>query len=216
MNMNNDTYELISRRSRKVSIRVVEGHFATQHSHVSHYIDMTKVKSETASAKSAARLLSARFIGEPVDTVITLERTKMIGAFLAEELSRTGINIEKGIAVISPEIKGEKLFLRDNLIPYVENKRVLLLTATATTGMTLKSALEGLLYYGGTPAGAATVFGGDFGQEITVGGISVPVERLFYAKDIGKYDSYSPHDCPLCKSGLKVDAVVNSYGYSKL
>lgn len=214
--MNNDTYELISTRSRKVSIQIVEGHFATQHSHVSHYIDMTKVKSETASAKAAARLLSSRFENEPVETVITLERTKMIGAFLADELARTGINLNRDIAVISPEIKGEKLFLRDNFIPYVKNKRVLLLTATATTGMTLKSALEGIVYYGGSPAGAATVFGGEFGEEVTVNGITLPVVRLFFARDIGKYDSYSPHDCPLCKAGVKVDAVVNSYGYSKL
>ena len=171
--MNNDTYELISARSKKVTIQVVDGHFATQHSHVSHFIDMTRVKSESVSARAAAKLFASRFAGEPVDTVITLERTKMIGAFLAEEL-------------------------------------------TKTTGMTLKNALEGIVYYGGTPAGAATVFGGEFGEQIGVGEFIVPVERLFFAKDIGKYDSYAPNECPLCKAGIKVNAVVNSYGYSKL
>ncbi len=214
--MNNDTYELISARSRKVAIQIVHGHFATQHSHVSHFIDVTRVKSETVSARAAARLFAARFANEPVDTVITLERTKMIGAFLAEELAKTGLNVDRNIAVITPEITKEKMFLRDNLVPYVKNKRVLLLTATATTGMTLKSALEGIVYYGGVPAGAATVFGDEFGDSISAGGIAVPVERLFFAKDIGKYDSYSSTDCPLCKKGVKVDAVVNSYGYSKL
>ena len=214
--MNNDTYELISARNRNVSIKAVEGHFATQHSHVSHYIDMTKVKSETASARAAAKLLAARFLSEPVDTVITLERTKMLGTFLADELARSGINVGKDFAVVSPEITNDKLFLRDNLAPYVKNRRVLLLTATATTGMTLKSALEGIVYYGGIPAGAAAVFGGSFGDSIVAGGVEVPVERLFSAKDIGKYESYSLHKCPLCKAGVKVDAVVNSYGYSKL
>ncbi len=211
-----ETYDLISSRSSRVSIRVVEGHFATQHSHVSHFIDMTKVKSETQSAQSAAKLLAARFQSEPINTVITLERTKMIGAFLADELARAGINIDSDIAVVTPEITGEKLFLRDNLIPYVKNRHVLLLTATATTGMTLKSALEGILYYGGVPAGAATVFGGEFGESIAVGGVPVPVERLFSAKDISGYSSYAVGDCPFCKAGIKVDAVVNSYGYSKL
>lgn len=214
--MNKDTYELISARSRKVRIQIVEGHFATQHSHVSHYIDMTRVKSETVSARAAAKLFAARFANEPVDTVITLERTKMIGAFLAEELAKAGLNVERNIAVITPEITNEKMFLRDNLIPYVKNKRVLLLTATATTGMTLKSALEGIVYYGGEPAGAATVFGGEFGDSIAAGGKAVPVERLFDAKDIGKYESYASGKCPLCQKGIKVDAVVNSYGYSKL
>ena len=214
--MNHETYELISARSRKVKIRIVNGHFATQHSHVSHFIDMTGVKSEMQSARAAAKLFAARFEGEPVDTVITLERTKMIGAFLAEELSKTGMNVDRNIAVVTPEITNEKMFLRDNLVPYVKNKRVLLLTATATTGMTLKSALEGIVYYGGVPAGAATVFGGEFGENILAGGTEVSVERLFDAKDIGKYDSYSSTNCPLCKKGVKVDAVVNSYGYSKL
>ena len=201
--MNNDTYELISGRSRKVTIQIVEGHFATQHSHVTHFIDMTRVKSETVSARAAARLFAERFASEPVDTVITLERTKMIGAFLAEDLAKSGLNVDRNIAVITPEITNEKMFLRDNLVPYVKNKRVLLLTATATTGMTLKSALEGIVYYGGIPVGAAS-------------GIAVPVERLFFAKDIGKYDSYASGKCPLCKKGVRVDAVVNSYGYSKL
>ena len=214
--MNNDIYELISARNRNVTIRSVEGHFATQHSHVSHFIDMTRVKSETVSARAAAELFAGRFKGEPVDTVITLERTKMIGAFLAEELAKTGLNLNRNIAVITPEFTNEKMFLRDNLIPYVEHKRVLLLTATATTGMTVKSVLEGIVYYGGTPVGAATVFGGEFGNSIVVNGISVPVERLFFAKDIGHYDSYAPGNCALCKAGVKIDAVVNSYGYSKL
>lgn len=207
--MNNDTYELISARSKKVTIQVVDGHFATQHSHVSHFIDMTRVKSESVSARAAAKLFASRFAGEPVDTVITLERTKMIGAFLAEELTKTGINVDRNIAVITPEITNEKLFLRDNLVPYVKHKRVLLLTATATTGMTLKNALEGIVYYGGTPAGAATVFGGEFACD-------VPVVKLFGAKDLKGYVSYPPQDCPMCKKGLKVDAVVNSYGYSKI
>ena len=214
--MNNDTYELISARNKKVRILSVEGHFATQHSHVTHFIDMTKVKSETVSARAAAELFAGKFKGEPVDTIITLERTKMIGAFLAEYLAGTGLNVNHNIAVITPEITHEKMFLRDNLIPYVEHKHVLLLTATATTGMTLKSVLEGIVYYDGIPTGAATVFGGEFGESITVGGKPVHVERLFFAKDIGQYESYAPGSCPLCRDGVKIDAVVNSYGYSKL
>ncbi|MBD5636212.1 MAG: orotate phosphoribosyltransferase [Clostridia bacterium] len=210
--------ELTSGRHRAVVIRAIEGHFVTQHSHVSHCIDMTKIKSQTESAKAAARLFAADFYNTPVDTIITLERTKMVGAFLADELSRAGINLQQDIAVITPEITGEKLFLRDNLLPYVKNRRVLLLTATATTGMTLLSALEGIVYYGGTPTGAATVFGGDFGTEVKIKGaeMPVPVVRLFGTEDIAGYSSYHPNACPLCRAGVKVDAVVNSYGYSKI
>ena len=214
--MNNDIYELVSSRNKNVAILSIEGHFATQHSHVSHYIDMTRVKSETVSARAAAELFARRFRDTPVDTVITLERTKMIGAFLAEELAKSGMNVDRNIAVITPEITHDKVFLRDNLIPYILHKHVLLLTATASTGMTLKNVLEGIIYYGGISVGAATVFGGEFGESLNVGGVTIPVERLFFAKDIGKYESYAPGSCPLCKAGVRINAVVNSYGYSKL
>ena len=114
--METRAYELTSGQHRAVVIRAIEGHFVTQHSHVSHCIDMTRIKSQTVSAKAAARLISAPFINTPVDTVITLERTKMVGAYLADELSRAGINRNVDIAVITPEITGEKLLLRDNQI----------------------------------------------------------------------------------------------------
>ena len=202
--------ELTARRNKKVKIRVMEGHFATQHSHVSHCIDMTAVKSEMNMAKEAAKLFAENFYSTPIDTIITLERTKMIGAFLASELSGSGINQGADIAVVSPEVTGDMMILRDNLSPYVKNRRVLLLTATATTGLTLASALEGIRYYGGEVAGVATVFGGKF--EIP----GVPVVRLVRAEDLPDYNSYRASECPLCREGRKVDAVVNSYGYSKV
>lgn len=215
--MESRAFELVSGQNRTVVIRAIGGHFVTKHSHVSHCIDMTQVKSQMNSAKAAAKLFASHFLNTPVDTVITLERTKMVGAFLADELAFTGINVGRDIAVLTPEITGDKMILRDNLVPYVKNERVLLLTATATTGMTLMSALEGIRYYGGTPAGAAAVFGGDLGSTVTLrGGEQVPVVRLFGTEDIAGYRSYDLNDCPLCKAGIKVDAVVNSYGYSKI
>lgn len=201
--------ELYSHYNREISIKVIPGHFATKHSHVSHCIDMTKVKSQLNTAKAAAKILADSFIGTPVETIITLERMKMVGAFMAEYLSATGINARQDIAVLTPELMGDKMLLRDNFLPYVINNHVLLLTASATTGQTVNSGIEGIRYYGGSPVGAATVFGGEFACD-------VPVVKLFGVKDIPGYTSYSPQDCPLCKKGVKVDAVVNSYGYSKI
>ena len=207
--MEKRAYEIFSNYNREISIKVIPGHFATKHSHVSHCIDMTEVKSRTEAAKAAAKILSDSFASTPVDTIITLERMKMVGAFMADYLSHSGINVRQNIAVITPELMGEKMLLRDNFPPYVMNCHVLLLTASATTGQTVNSGIEGIRYYGGDPVGAATVFGGDFECD-------VPVVRLFGVNDIPKYISYSPQDCPLCKNNVKVDAVVNSYGYSKI
>lgn len=207
--MENRGYEVHSHINREISVKVTSGHFATRHSHISHFIDMTKVKSQLNMAKSAAKILADSFMGTPVDTIITLDRMKMVGAFMANYLSHGGINLNQNIAVITPELVGDKLLLRDNFLPYVMNNHVLLLTASATTGQTVNSAIEGIKYYGGTAVGAATVFGGEFN-------CPVQVVKLIGIEDIPEYTSYSPQECPLCKRGQKVDAVVNSYGYSKL
>ncbi len=210
--MESRAFELFAKRNNKVSVRAIPGHFATQHSHVNYCIDMTRVKTEMNAAKATAKLLAESFSHVTIDTIITLERMKMVGAFLAETLATgSGLNMNQEIAVISPEITAdEKLILRDNMLPYVRFRHVLLLTATATTGMTAMSAVRGIRYYGGEVAGVATVFGGKF--EIP----GVPVVRLVGAEDLPDYNSYRASDCPLCREGRKVDAVVNSYGYSKV
>ncbi len=208
--MEKRAYYIGAKRNGDVKIAVIPGHFATKHSHVNYCVDMTRVKSEMAMAKQVARLFAETYCNTPVDTIISLERMKMVGAFLANELSHSGINLRQDIAVISPEITDNKMLLRDNFIPYVQGKHVLLLTASATTGMTIAAAVEGIRYYGGEAAGAATVFGAEFH------GVDVPVTRLFGVEDIPGYSSHLPAECPLCRAGVKIDALVNSYGYSKI
>lgn len=208
--MESRAIQLKAKRHGTVVVKAIPGHFATQHSHVNYCIDMTKVKSEMSVSKAAARLFAEQFANIPVDTIITLERMKMVGAFLAHELSQSGVNQHSDICVISPEVTNDKLILRDNLLPYVKGKRVLVVSATATTGLTAKGALRGVDYYGGEAVGFATVFGGNF----DLGGL--PVVRLVGVEDLADYESYPPAECPLCQRGVKVDALVNSYGYSKI
>ena len=202
--------DLHAKRNSSVVILAIPGHFATKHSHVNYCVDMTKIKSQMSMAQSAAKLFAEKFINTPVDTIITLDRMKMVGAFLANELSHAGLNINRDINVISPEITNEKLILRDNMLPYVMGQHVLLLVATSTTGLTAKSATEGIRYYGGEPVGVACVFGDHFDSN------GIPVVKLLGSEELVDYSSYAPADCPLCKRGVKIDALVNSYGYSKI
>ena len=44
----------------------------------------------------------------------------------------------------------------------------------------------------------------------------VPVTSLVDTKDLPGYASYSQEECPLCRQGLEVDAVVDKFGYSLL
>ncbi len=144
--MEKRAYELFSKADREVTIKVIPGHFATRHSHVNYCVDMTRVKSGLNSAKAAAKLFAERFCSTPVDTIITLDRMKMVGAFLADYLSNTHLNKGQDIGVITPELSGDKMILRDNFLPYIKGKNVLLLTASATTGKDANSVVAGIEY----------------------------------------------------------------------
>ena len=43
-----------------------------------------------------------------------------------------------------------------------------------------------------------------------------PVRSIFSVKDLPDYQSYESKDCPFCKKGRRIDALINSHGYSLL
>ena len=43
-----------------------------------------------------------------------------------------------------------------------------------------------------------------------------PVNSIFDLKDLTDYVSYGSHECPMCRNGQKIDALINRFGYSKL
>ena len=58
--MESRSIEIKSAQNSKLSIDIIPGHFATSHSHVNYYVDMTKIKHCIAMAqeKAAATLAS--------------------------------------------------------------------------------------------------------------------------------------------------------------
>ena len=42
------------------------------------------------------------------------------------------------------------------------------------------------------------------------------VKAIFDPRDLKDYETYAPHECPMCKNGERIEALVNSFGYSKL
>ena len=43
-----------------------------------------------------------------------------------------------------------------------------------------------------------------------------PVASIFDTHDLPDYETYDSHSCPWCRQGKKIDALVNSFGYSSL
>ena len=78
-----------------VTLKAVPGHFATNHSHTNYYMDMTTLKARQSEASAiAAELAAACASRYVVDTVLCLDGTEVVGAYLAEELCRRWADVE--------------------------------------------------------------------------------------------------------------------------
>ena len=167
-------------------LRVAKGHFATSHSHINYYIDVTTQKARLSEAKAVAKELVAAYQHSTiVDTVLCLDGTQVIGTCLANELTKDGfanMNAHQTIYVITPEYtSGSQIILRDNLAPMVRGKHVLILSASITTGYTVQAAIEAVNYYGGTVAGLSAIFA------TTHECLGIPVTSQFNYRLMGTY-----------------------------
>ena len=171
-------------------LRVCKGHFVTGHSHINYYIDVTMTKCRLAEARAAAaELVRAYAHTTVVDTILCLDGTEALGA-------------QRWIYI--------QLLFRENTAPMIAGKHVLVLAASVTTGYTAESAVEAINYYGGIPVGVAALFAT---RKECAG---FPITSIFDPNDLPGYESHDAHDCPWCKAGQRIDALVNSFGYSSL
>ena len=198
-----------------LALRVCKGHFATNHSHINYYIDVTAQKFRLSEAKAVAQELTSVYkYSGAVDTILCLDGTEVIGACMASDLINSGVmtgNEHGSLYVLPPEHRaGSQLIFRENTVPMITGKHVLVLMASVTTGYTAEAALQAIRYYGGQVAGIAAIFATM--KEVD----GVPVTHIFDTSDLSDYASWEPRNCPLCKQGRKIDALVNSYGYSNL
>ena len=200
-----------SGKNSRVQIGIIPGHFATNHSHVNYYVDITSVKTSARMAKEAAVELGIIYNNTAIDTVICMEGTEILGAFLAEYLSKGGINRGQDINIVTPELNAvNQLIFRDNTQGKIWGKKVLLLIASASTGKSIQRAVDCLQYYSGELVGIGAIFSAIAFND------GMKINALFGPTDLPDYQNYKPAECPLCQGGRKVDALINSFGYSKL
>ena len=199
-----------------VPIKTVPGHFATSHSHTNFYIDLTTLKARQKEAAQCAKALAGEYLKNNmiIDTIVCLDGTDVIGAFLAEELTEAGVrssNAHQTIYVIHPEQIARKQFLfRENMESMLRGKNVLLLMASITTGTSIHSGTDCIRRNGGLTQGIAAIFSAL--PELD----GLKINAVFDTEDIKGYASYSRKRCPFCEKGIPVEALVNAYGYTKL
>jgi len=213
--MEGKAFNVSLEKNPAISIRVIPGHFTTSSAHISHYLDVTRLKSNARAAKFAAKELAATYISSTfIETIVCMENTDVIGAFLAAELLKDGapvINSGGDINIITPmsNVSG-KLIFHDSELELIRDKNIFLLLATVSSGRTLDSALECLGYYGGKIAGVSTLFLALNNE------LRRDVHALFTSDDIEGYTISDHTACPMCKAGVKLDAIISSEGYTKI
>ncbi len=206
----------IKTKRSNLYLRVAKGHFATNHSHSNYYIDVAAQKSRLSEAKAVAKELysSYNYNDKIVDTILCLDGTEVVGTCLADQMTKNhlmNINAHQTIYIVTPETtSGSQLLFRDNIVPMIKGKHVLVLAVSVATGGTVKAAMEAVKYYGGEVVGVASIFA-------TADNIDgYEVNSVFNPKDLPDYFTAPSHECPLCKSGKKLDALINCHGFSKL
>lgn len=204
--MSNRVMKIYSQGKQKLELNVTPGHFATTNSHVNYYIDLSYLKTSSVGAKAAAKAMAEAYdINSNIQTIVCIDYSEIIGTYLAQELiEKVSINPEKEIFIISPKFNpnGQTIF-DANLLPQIKNHNILLLTATTTTGTTIRRVFEYIDYHGGKVCGISAIFS----AIKTINNISI--NSIFNLRDIPKYQTYFYHECPYCKKNTPLDGIIN-------
>ena len=198
-----------------VPLLAAKGHFATRNSHINYFIDVTAQKYSLKGCRAVAQELANRLQYQfPVDSILCMDGTSAVGACLARKLTQQGgRSLSEGddMYIIKGELDGKgKLIFRDNARFMLEGKNVLILMCSLSTGTTALQGKESVEYYGGSVVGVAAIYAARHELE------GLPVFSIFDTNVIQDYASYPSSECPMCRAGLPIDAVVNTFGFSKI
>lgn len=215
MNISKESFTIPLEKNPSISMNVIPGHFTTNNFHVTHYLDLNKLKTNSSPAREVAKELALPYLSTTlIDTIVCLEGTEVIGAYMAEELLQEGtsvINSGREIHVVTPRRNIErKLMIPSNIEELILNKNILLLVATVSTGLILDKGLEFISYYGGHVVGISSLFSvypNKYEQEI---------HSMFTNEDIPGYKLFSSDKCMMCNEGIKLEAIIVDDGYKSI
>jgi len=208
--MENKSFSVSLEKNRRIAITVLTGHFTASNHHVNYHFDVSTMKSNARVARDIARELSMAYLSSTnVDTIVCLDKTETIGAFMANELLNGGVNMGNEIHVVSPISNvNNNLVFKDSTLEWITGKNVILLVAMMISGKAVDRAMECLGYYNANVVGTSALFMARRENQQN------KVNALFTSDDISGYKMYSPGQCEMCKAGLPLDAIVSTEGYT--
>lgn len=208
-------FTIESQKNKLITMEVIPGHFTTGNSHLNFYLNMSRIKQNSLVARDVAREMAIPYLSHSlVDTIICMEDTEVVGAYMAEELLENGsmvVNSDREIHLIRPTISVNRnlIFMQSNH-ELVYNKHIVLLMSSVSTGITIFKTLECIKYYGGKLEGISAIFSAK--DEVA----GCEINTIFSADDIPNYEVSKPSECKMCKENQKIDALVNHDGYTML
>jgi phosphoribosylpyrophosphate synthetase len=202
-------------KNPSIKMNVIPGHFTTSQFHISHYLDLYDLKTNVLLARDVAMELALPYLTTTlVDTIVCMEGTEVIGAYMAEELLQEGlsvINTGREIHVLTPLSNvNRKLMFQSNIKDLIRNRNTILLVSSISSGNTINSALECLSYYGANVVGISALF------NAYTETAEIEIHSMFTSEDIPGYTIDSPDKCAMCKDGHKLDALIIHDGYTKM
>ena len=227
------------KKNKDLVLKVTPGHFSSDRFNVNYYIDMSTLKMRQKEAKLVAKTMAENYIQKvditssrindfmgmsslaeqgaiqtPIDTIICMDGCEVIGAYLADEFTNNNFPTNtkhNSFYVITPEFDNTgQMVVRNNIKPMIKGRNVLVVLASAMSGRTITKAIGTILAYGGKIAGLSVIFANV--DEID----GYRVNGVFTHEDLPNFKLTDPNNCEDCKAGVKLDAVVNSYGYEEL
>ena len=117
--MENKVMKFYSKAGSNIILRAIPGHFATSHSHINYYVDMTGLKTRRSEAAAVGKAFVQRLpIETVVDTIVCLDGCEVIGAYMAEELEKgsfPSMNMHNTVYVVTPEFNvNNQMIFRDS------------------------------------------------------------------------------------------------------
>jgi len=213
--MENKSYKIELEKNPIISIKVTPGHFTTSTRHINNYLDVSELKTNALVARDVAQELAIPYLSSAlVDTIVCMERTEVIAAFLAQELLQPGtavMNSGGEIHIVSPINNAHgKMVFQDNVVEWIANKNVILLVASVSSARAIHIGMDCIAYYGGRLAGISALFVASPEKQ------KDKINTLFTSDDIPGYQLFETVECEMCKAGQKIDALVNSDGYTRI
>ena len=198
-----------------ITIKVIPGHFTTSNAHSNNYLDVSELMYNVKVARDVATQLARPYMSSTlVDTIVCMERTDVIGAYIAQELLQYGVSVINSgseIHVVKPLSNANgNLIFQDNMIEWISNRNIILLVASISSGRTVTAEIECIGYYGGRLSGISALF------MTSQAMLKQEVHALFTSDDIPGYKLFSTAECEMCRAGIKLDALINSDGYIKI